>query len=161
MYKETAQRMRRDRGREGECCPVFWAITHQTSPPSPHHHPEKTKQCPDITVEGSGGEGRQGGKLGNQMWSIKTYWHAEGLPLPHSHTESTNSFNRPRYTHVPHIGCTNHIHMHNQACKIIHKIMLKKQMLKNKQMHKSCASGSRFLIKHVSNRPKTCRSSCL
>lgn len=30
--------------------------------PPPHRHPEKTKQCPDIAVEGSRREGREGGR---------------------------------------------------------------------------------------------------
>lgn len=63
----------------------------------PLHHPAKTKQCPDISLEGAEGRAdREKGKLGNQMWSIKTYWHAKGLLLPHSHTRSTNSYSSPR-----------------------------------------------------------------
>lgn len=88
--------------RKGECwCRVFRAISHQTSPPSPP--PSLKKQNNVLTSWWRGAEGRagrEGGKLGNQMWSIKTYWHAKGLPLPHSHTESTNSYNRPRCIHV-------------------------------------------------------------
>lgn len=105
-----------------ECrCPVFWAITHQTSPPSPARPPQSLKKQNNVlTWRWRGAEGRaagEGGKLGNQMWSIKTYWHAKGLPLPHLHTESTNSCSSRRCTHIcmhmSHAGpYTPHTHMH-------------------------------------------------
>lgn len=88
--RKIKKRRGRDGGREEDCwCPVCRAITHQKSPPSPPPWKNKT-----VSWHGGGGE-LQGGKLGNQMWSIKTYWHAEGLPLPHSHTKSTNSYSSP------------------------------------------------------------------
>lgn len=57
------------------------------------------KQNSVLTSRWRGATGRanrERGKLGNQMWSIKTYWHAKGLLLPHSHTWSTNSYSKPR-----------------------------------------------------------------
>lgn len=57
------------------------------------------KQNSVLTSRWRGATGRaagEKGKLGNQMWSIKTYWHAKGLLLPHSHTWSTNSYSKPR-----------------------------------------------------------------
>lgn len=81
---------------------------HQSRPPT------LKKQNNVLTSWWRGAEGRadrEGRKLGNQMWSIKTYWHAKGLPLPHSYTVSTNSYSRPRCMHVcmhkSHTGCTN------------------------------------------------------
>lgn len=98
----------------------------------PLHHPPLWKNK-TVSWHGGGGE-LEGGKLENQMWSIKTYWHAEGLPLPHSHTESTNSYSRPRDTcaHVSNKPPHTHVHefmgekilrdrqpcVHNQSCKI-------------------------------------------
>lgn len=181
---EKEKEQARDREREGECWrPVVTAITHQTSPPSPPHTPPPSPwKNKTVSWHRSWGEprGGRGGKLGNQMWSIKTYWHAEGLPLPHSHTESTNSYSRPRYMHVcmSHRGCTGHTHthmssqkntqrqiltckqpcVHNQSRTIVDiskKWCLQKQMCRS-HMHES-ASG--FLIKHEGNWPKTCCSS--
>lgn len=54
------------------------------------------KQNSVLTSRWRGATGRARGKLGNQMWSIKTYWHAKGLLLPHSHTWSINSYSKPR-----------------------------------------------------------------
>lgn len=60
------------------------------------------KQNGVLTSRWRGAKGRADGgvggglELGNQMWSIKTYWHAKGLLLPHSHTRSTNSHSSPR-----------------------------------------------------------------
>lgn len=120
-----------------------------------------------------GGQAGGGGKLGNQMWSIKTYWHTKGLPLPHSHTESTNSYSSPRCMHVCvcHTLVILHTHtfmhefteqyttceqpcVHNQSCKMI---------MPQKQTSKSHVSvhTSYFLIKHVGNGWKTCCSSRL
>lgn len=160
------KRRGKDRGREGECwCPVFRAITHQTSPPSLSPPPSTLKKQNSVLTSrwrgAEGRAGREGGKLGNQMWSIKTYWHAEGLPLPHSHTESTNSYSRPRCMyvcmHMSHAGCTKpRTHpcmssqrdtqrqilpceqpcVHNQSCNIIH--ISKKWCLKNKCLKVMC-----------------------
>lgn len=96
---------------------------HQSSDIPSITPPSLKKQNNVLTSWWRGAEGRagrEGGKLGNQMWSIKTYWHAKGLPLPHSHTESTNSYNRPRCIHVcvhmSHTGRTKpHTHTHNRA----------------------------------------------
>lgn len=60
-YRENEEK-ETDKGREQECGrPVCRAITHQASPlsqhPPPSRHPEKTKQCPDMVVEGSWREG--------------------------------------------------------------------------------------------------------
>lgn len=106
----------------------------------PLHHPPTLKKQNNVMTSWwrgvEGRAGREGGKLGNQMWSIKTYWHAKGLPLPHSHTESTNSYSSPRCMHayVTHWPYKPHTHtfmheltekyttceqpcVHNQSCK--------------------------------------------
>lgn len=106
--RKIKRRRGRDGGREEDCwCPVCRAITHQKSPPSPPPWKNKT-----VSWHGGGGE-LQGGKLGNQMWSIKTYWHAEGLPLPHSHTKSTNSYSSP--TCMCHTKAVRTTHTHKNA----------------------------------------------
>lgn len=106
------------------------------------------------------------------MWSIKTYWHAEGLPLPHSHTENTNSYSRLRYMHA--CMCMSHTHTghkttHTYTCTHKDKYWLEsshvctinhaelstlEKVMPKKQMPKKCKHASWFLIKHAWNGPK-------
>lgn len=52
------KRRSRDRGREKNVDVLYSGPSLIRHPPPPL--PEKTKQCPDIAVEGSRGEGREG-----------------------------------------------------------------------------------------------------
>lgn len=186
--RRMEKRRGKDRGRERETVDVLYSGPSLIIHPLHHpHHITQKKQNSVLTSWWRGTEGRarrEGGKLGNQMWSIKTYWHAEGLPLPHSHTESTNSYSRPIYVHVcmhmsrMHTGHTQpHTYMHSHA--VHRKIHKDKYWLASKRVHnesfkmitvmpqkqkskKSYASTYLLIFnKTSSNGPRTCNSSRL
>lgn len=105
------KRSNRDRGRKGNCWRPAWrAIIHQNSPPSPPHWKNKT-----VSWHGGGGE-LQGGKLGNQMWSIKNTDMLRAF-LCHTHTLRALTHTAGRHAcvtqrlHEPHTHTHKHTNM--------------------------------------------------